>query len=83
MALIMILYITIFNVFLRILYNDDEFSLAALNFNYLVFFPILMIIIFGHFFLVLFIFVLGALILYGFILLCILIFVSLIAKNVY
>ena len=83
MAIIMIIYMTAFNVFLRILYNDDEFSLAALNFNYLVFFPILVLIIVIPIGLCFLIFILGALLFYGISLVCLIIYGSIMAKNLY
>ena len=45
MALIMSLYISIHYLLIRIFVADDEAPLAALNFNYIFFLPILIIVI--------------------------------------
>ena len=65
MALLMILYIILYSVLIRIFVTDDEFCLAAFNFNYLFFTPILLAIIFVPIFLGFLIFILGALIFLG------------------
>ena len=68
MALIMILYIIIHNIFIRIFVTEDEAPLAALNFNYLIFLPIFYLILavpFVVFLLLAGVFYLGGLIIYG------------------
>ena len=59
MDLIMILYVIMHNGIIRLFVTDDEFPLAAMNFNYIFFLPILFIIVCVPFLLIV---VVGALI---------------------
>ena len=45
MSLIMNLYITVYNLWIRQLVTDDEILIAAMAFNYLIFFPVIAVIL--------------------------------------
>jgi len=79
MALIMNLYITVYNLWIRQLVTDDEILIAAMVFNYLIFFPVIAFIILAP----LIILGLLLLILFGLFLLFQMFFASLFSPKIY